>query len=398
MKSIKFTLAILLSSIMIFTSCHNEKMNLTVNGNGEIRLSTMKVSYNTEPVVTETRAAADLKDYIVGIYNYSDNTLIHEWKYSEMPEVCVLPVGEYKIVAHSPEVEGAQFDFPYCYGESNKIEVKKDNVSDAGEIICTLKSIKVTVIFEDDLKPYLSDDTKVVVTVGKESLEYTKENTQSGYFHGNGDATLVDLKFTGSIEGEFTEITTSYTVAEGTEIIVKYSWKSASIVDPGTGASFNSKISINEEVLKSDDLNGAVLPDNDEILDFGVPSIEGVGFDIKQELVNPSVVQINLKAPEGMAHVNVTITSSDPSFEGAVNEIFGSNTFDLAEPGDLSETLKGFGFPVGDEIKGNRDVVLFDVTKFMEPLALFKGNHQFKIEVVDQYGDSALETLKILIK
>lgn len=398
MKSIKFTLAILLSSIMIFTSCHNEKMNLTVNGNGEIRLSTMKVSYNTEPVVTETRAAADLKDYIVGIYNYSDNTLIHEWKYSEMPELCVLPVGEYKIVAHSPEVEGAQFDFPYCYGESNKIEVKKDNVSDAGEIICTLKSIKVTVIFEDDLKPYLSDDTKVVVTVGKESLEYTKENTQSGYFHGNGDATLVDLKFTGSIEGEFTEITTSYTVAEGTEIIVKYSWKSASIVDPGTGASFNSKISINEEVLKSDDLNGVVLPDNDEILDFGVPSIEGVGFDIRQELVNPSVVQINLKAPEGMAHINVTITSSDPSFEGAVNEIFGSNTFDLAEPGDLSETLKGFGFPVGDEIKGNRDVVLFDVTKFMEPLALFKGNHQFKIEVVDQYGDSALETLKILIK
>ena len=402
MKKLISTLTILLSGIMIFTSCHNENMNLSVNGTGEIRLSSMTMSYNTEPIVKESRAAEDLNEYTVGIYNFDDNTLVQEWKYTEMPELFVLPVGNYKIVAHSPEVEGADFDAPFCYGESKKIEVKKDNVSDVGEVLCVLKSIKVTIVFAEDLMPHISDDTKVTVTIGEESLEYKKDNTKSGFFHGTGESTLVDVKFTGTVEGEDTKITTSYNVAEGTEIIVKYTWESVSVVDPGTGGMIpSSKITVNEEILGVEDLDGIILPGNDGILDFGLPTIEGVGFDINQPLINPAVVQVNLKAPEGMAHVNVTITSTDTSFEDAVKEIFGANTFDLAEPGSLEETLKEFGFPVGDEIVGNRDVVLFDVTKFMEPLALFNGEHTFNIVVKDKYNnpeENADKNLVIIMK
>ena len=65
MKKLFFTLTVLLSSIMIFSSCHSEKMNLSVTGTGQVKLSSMEMTYNTEPMVTVSRAAEDLNNYVV---------------------------------------------------------------------------------------------------------------------------------------------------------------------------------------------------------------------------------------------------------------------------------------------------------------------------------------------
>lgn len=403
MKKLFFTLTVLLSSIMIFSSCHSEKMNLSVTGTGQVKLSSMEMTYNTEPMVTVSRAAEDLNNYVVGIYKSADNSLVQEWKYSEMPEIFTLDAGDYKLVAHSQDVEGAQFDAPYCYGESSVFTIVKDKIVDAGTVSCALKNVKVTIKYSDDLKPLLSEDTQVTVTLGDESLAYTADETRSGYFHCKATDNVVGVRFEGKVDGESepTTITTSYTVIEGTELIVNYDLVSASYVDPGTGGIVPAmKLKISDEVLTAE-LQGSVLPEDDEILDFGKPSIEGVGFDIKQPItVNPGTLQVNLMAPEGMQHVYVEITSDNEGFLSAASTVFGGATsFDLAEPAteEIKNALINLKFPVGEEIINNKGVVLFDISPFVGLLfeSTFAGKHSFKIRVVDSYDDTAEEELII---
>ena len=403
MKKLFFTLTVLLSSIMIFSSCHSEKMNLSVTGTGQVKLSSMEMTYNTEPMVTVSRAAEDLNNYVVGIYKSADNSLVQEWKYSEMPEIFTLDAGDYKLVAHSQDVEGAQFDAPYCYGESSVFTIVKDKIVDAGTVSCTLKNVKVTIKYSDDLKPLLSEDTQVTVTLGDESLAYTADETRSGYFHCKATDNVVGVRFEGKVDGESepTTITTSYTVIEGTELIVNYDLVSASYVDPGTGGIVPAmKLKISDEVLTAE-LQGSVLPEDDEILDFGKPSIEGVGFDIKQPItVNPGTLQVNLMAPEGMQHVYVEITSDNEGFLSAASAVFGGATsFDLAEPAteEIKNALINLNFPVGENIINNKGIVLFDISPFVGLLfeSTFAGKHSFKIKVVDSYDDIAEEELII---
>lgn len=403
MKKLFFTLTVLLSSIMIFSSCHSEKMNLSVTGTGQVKLSSMQMTYNTEPLVTVSRAAEDLNNYVVGIYKSDDNSLIQEWKYSEMPEIFTLDAGDYKLVAHSQDVEGAHFDAPYCYGESSVFTIEKDKIVDAGTVSCTLKNVKVTIKYSDELKPLLSEDTQVTVTLGDESLTYTADETRSGYFHCKATDNVVGVRLEGKIDGESkpTTITTSYTVAEGTELIVNYDLVSASYVDPGTGGIVPAmKLKISDEVLTAE-LQGSVLPEDDEILDFGKPSVEGVGFDIKQPVtVNPGTLQVNLMAPEGMQHVYVEITSDNEGFLSAASTVFGGATsFDLAEPAteEIKNALINLNFPVGEDIINNKGVVLFDISPFVGLLfeSTFAGKHSFKIRVVDSYDDTAEEELII---
>lgn len=403
MKKLFFTLTILLSGIMIFSSCHSEKMNLSVTGTGQVKLSSMQMTYNTEPLITVSRATEDLNNYVVGIYKSADNSLVQEWKYSEMPEIFTLDAGDYKLVAHSQDVEGAQFDAPYCYGESSVFTIVKDKIVDAGTVSCTLKNVKVTIKYSDDLKPLLSEDTQVTVTLGDESLAYTADETRSGYFHCKATDNVVGVRFEGKVDGESepTTITTSYTVAEGTELIVNYDLVSASYVDPGTGGIVPAmKLKISDEVLTAE-LQGSVLPEDDEILDFGKPSIEGVGFDIKQPItVNPGTLQVNLMAPEGMQHVYVEITSDNEGFLSAASAVFGGATsFDLAEPAteEIKNALINLNFPVGENIINNKGIVLFDISPFVGLLfeSTFAGKHSFKIKVVDSYDDTAEEELII---
>lgn len=403
MKKLFFTLTVLLSSIMIFSSCHSEKMNLSVTGTGQVKLSSMEMTYNTEPMVTVSRAAEDLNNYVVGIYKSADNSLVQEWKYSEMPEIFTLDAGDYKLVAHSQDVEGAQFDAPYCYGESSVFTIVKDKIVDAGTVSCALKNVKVTIKYSDDLKPLLSEDTQVTVTLGDESLAYTADETRSGYFHCKATDNVVGVRFEGKVDGESepTPITTSYTVIEGTELIVNYDLVSASYVDPGTGGIVPAmKLKISDEVLTAE-LQGSVLPEDDEILDFGKPSIEGVGFDIKQPItVNPGTLQVNLMAPEGMQHVYVEITSDNEGFLSAASAVFGGATsFDLAEPAteEIKNALINLNFPVGENIINNKGIVLFDISPFVGLLfeSTFAGKHSFKIKVVDSYDDTAEEELII---
>ena len=349
MKRLQLISLTVLSMLIALTACHSEKVSFQMDTFGQLKLSSVQVTADTEPLVTASRVSADIKDYLITVYAANGEKL-QEWKYAEMPEIFTLKTGAYKLVAHAPEVTGAAFDTPYCASAEKSFEIKQDEITEIGEVKCTLHNVKVTVKYEDKLMALLGDDVKVTVKVGEEKLEYTKDETKSGFFHGKAENNVVDVVFEGSVEGEPVSITKSYAeIALGTELIVTYKYKeSVTGIDPGTGGSFHAPgISVDEKLIAVNE-TGAVLPEEDEILDFGKPAIEGDGFDLSQPVTDlTQQVVVNLMAPEGIAHVKVEIASENETFAGVIQEMFGG-PFDLAYPGALEETLKGLKLPVSE--------------------------------------------------
>lgn len=397
MKSLQQIQFILLVVLIALTACHSEKVSFQMDIFGQLKLSSMQVTADTEPLVTASRVSADIKDYLITVYA-ADGGKLQEWKYAEMPEIFTLKTGTYKLVAHAPEVTDAAFDTPYCASAEKSFGIRQDEITEIGEVKCTLHNVKVTVKYEDKLMALLGDDVKVTVKVGEEKLEYTKDETKSGFFHGKAENNVVDVTFQGSVEGEPVSITKSYAeIALGTELIVTYKYKeSVTGIDPGTGGSFHAPgISVDEKLIAVNE-TGAVLPEEDEILDFGKPAIEGDGFDLSQPVTNLNQkVVVNLMAPEGIAHVKVEIASENEKFAGIIQGMFGSRPFDLADPGALEEDLKGLGLPVSEQVI-NQQLVKFDVTKFMPLLkGDFAGIHRFIIEVVDNNNSSVKATLTV---
>lgn len=396
MKRLQLISLTVLSMLIALTACHSEKVSFQMDTFGQLKLSSMQVTADTEPLVTASRVSADINDYLITVYAANGEKL-QEWKYAEMPEIFTLKTGTYKLVAHAPEVTGAAFDTPYCASAEKSFEIRQDEITEIGEVKCTLHNVKVTVKYEDKLMALLGDDVKVTVKVGEEKLEYTKDETKSGFFHGKAENNVVDVVFQGSVEGEPVSITKSYAEIElGTELIVTYRYKeSVTGIDPGTGGSFHAPgISVDEKLIAVNE-TGAVLPEEDEILDFGKPAIEGDGFDLSQPVTNLNQkVVVNLMAPEGIAHVNVEIASENETFAGVIKEMFGG-PFDLAYPGALEETLKGLKLPVSEQVI-NQQLVKFDVTEFMPLLkGDFAGIHRFIIEVVDNNNSSVKATLTV---
>ena len=396
MKRLQLISLTVLSMLIALTACHSEKVSFQMDTFGQLKLSSMQVTADTEPLVTASRVSADIKDYLITVYAANGEKL-QEWKYAEMPEIFTLKTGAYKLVAHAPEVTGAAFDTPYCASAEKSFEIRQDEITEIGEVKCTLHNVKVTVKYEDKLMALLGDDVKVTVKVGEEKLEYTKDETKSGFFHGKAGNNVVDVVFQGSVEGEPVSITRSYAeIALGTELIVTYKYKeSVTGIDPGTGGSFHAPgISVDEKLIAVNE-TGAVLPEEDEILDFGKPAIEGDGFDLSQPVTNLNQkVVVNLMAPDGIAHVKVEIASENETFAGVIQEMFGG-PFDLAYPGALEETLKGLKLPVSEQVI-NQQLVKFDVSQFMPFLkGDFAGIHRFIIEVVDNNNSSVKATLTV---
>ncbi len=392
---------------LVFAACHSEKMDFDLSRNGQINLAPLKdsenpkLTFNTEPLVTTSRAASNVEDYVIGIYTDGD-ALVQEWAYAEMPEVYTLGVGTYKIKAHSPVTEGAAFDAPYCEGESALFEITQDNIVDAGQVKCTLKNIKVTIKYDEKLLALLGDDANVSVTVGEESLAFSKTETRSGFFHGKDAGNVVDVVLAGTIEGESESITRSYSDIDlGTELVITYTLKEASVsVDPGTGGTVSAQRLVLDAECEPVSIGASVTPEEDEILDFGSASVVGDGFDINEtvtDLTQPVVVL--LRAPDGIAHVYVTITTTsteEGGFADAVLGVFGTNSFDLAYPDTpkVEEGLSALSLPMGEAVI-NQQEVRFDVSQFVSLLGGFPGVHYFNLKVVDAKGMEAEATLTI---
>ena len=420
MNRIVSIIIVLVMSMYILTSCDRENMDLGKESDayGQVKLASMGLSVNVNATPVSRAETIDPSNYIVGIYNAEDETLVSEWKYSELPEIFQLKVGKYKVIAHAPNVGIAVFDEPYCEG-SKSFEIQKDQVTNLETVNCTLNCIMVTIQYDENFKKLLGENVTITVaTSEKHSLKFEKDDTRAGYFPAAASGNVIDAKFIGDLDDELNvPINKSFpNINIGSQLIITYTLRDAN-GDPGTGGSANPSVKY-DVTCDIVELDGSVHPGKEEgIEDFPSggdsedtdPTVTSgnKNFDLNtpidanaynEETDGPVVV--NLLAPRSIKNVIVEITSTDSDFVAAVVELFGDTSFDLANPPadeDHKNNLISLGFSVGDEVK-TTETVPFNITKFVPLLQVYHGTHQFKITVKDVTNVSATATLTLNTK
>lgn len=435
MKQLTYITLFLLGILLALTACSREEYNQgggqTTDDNrpeGQINLASLKLTVQTgadTSVSTRTDeddTTVDTRDYMIRIYDTDNgNKLVKEWKYSEMPEIFSLKVGNYEAAAFSHEVLPAEFEHPLYYGKQ-AFTITENTVTEVATLKCILSSIMVTVEYDDALKALLGSDVKAQVTVGEGTLDFAYTDTRAGYFEASSEAdNVLTANLTGTIEGTQVEMSKGFNnIKKGEHRIIRYTLKS---IDEGGNteggsAGITINIDVTCEVVDKDivvDPDEPVIPDEptepeepEEPGDENAPTIVGKDFDIKEAInipvetstTNPYPVVVNFSAPKGIAHVNVTISSTNESFEGVIKDesVLGTTSFDLANPANanLAEKLTNLGFPVGDAVIG-QTAMEFVLTPFTPLLGIYGvGEHSFKIELEDAEGNVTTETLVMI--
>ena len=107
-------------------------------------------------------------------------------------------------------------------------------------------------------------------------------------------------------------------------------------------------------------------------------------------------VELKVESKTGITDFKIEISSTNPEFAGLVTTMFSTTSLDLINPGSNSATLSSLGFPTGDQVR-NQTSLSFDISKFMSALAVFSGEHTFKLQVTDANGQIA-KSLILIVK
>ena len=396
---------------------------------GSLSMLSMGVTVNKAAPVQSRADGVDLSQFKVSVVSLSDNSVAGEYLYGTMPEIITLPVGAYRVDVESHSVQKAEFDRPYYKGVSKDFEIRNNELTEIGNVVCNLSNVKVTIAYTDALKAIMGDDVTVTVEANDDGrLVFTPAETRSGYFaYVDGSMTMV-ANFAGTVGGAYTEARKQFSdVAAGKHYIVTFDVKNAPVPPTQTGQVDPSGITVDGSVTE-EDVTGGVSGGDEETIEPGTrpgteeggeepgpgpdepgpgpvdPGAEAATFvseTIDLEGVNDArtwgdkeaVVVIN--CPEGFAKLEVFIDS-----EGLTPDVLGdvglADYFDLANPDpELVDGLEGLGFPVGAEVVGKTEVN-FDITQFVPMLTIYSGSSDFKIVVTDAKGNKSEKTLKFI--
>lgn len=281
-----------------------------------------------------------------------------------------------------------------------------------------------SVEYDEEFQGKMGEDVVTTITVGENSLEIPYSETRSAYLIApEGETTSMIVTLKGTIDGESIDYSERFeSVKIGVHNIIKYKFAPVSDGSEGDGT-LGVAIVVDSSMTGSDEVVGTDPGKEPGIDDFpeeggedpgdgdgdgdgdeNAPTIVGANFngsafDITKDVLEvkkgaSAQLQVTLTAPNGIAHVYVTIDSETLTKE-VLEGVGLTDSFDLAEPGALEEGLNSLGFPTGDAVVGQTDL-LFDITDFTSLLGIYGvANHNFIIRLVDQNGLEVTETLKI---
>jgi hypothetical protein BACCOPRO_03651 len=374
-----------------------------------------------------SRRSYPLDDFIITIENSLGET-VNEWTYSSMPSLPDFPVGTYTIKVASQEEVPSAWEAPLFLGQAS-FDIKKGEITELEAIVCRLANICVSVTYSDELIAASAGDISVTVTAKDlHQLVFSADETRRGYFQAFEGLNTLEVHFTGTINGvaeDFRYVLKE--VAAGQHRKVAFTLRDNNNVPPdetgtitpgdGQGINVNTTITGNdlagdtpweETIIKDGDRPGKEDWGGDEpgpgpdvpedwIIDFTSETLDPAGVNEAKGWTGDAIVVIT--SSEGVASLMVEIISDNATLsDEALRSIGLAGTFDLATAQtpdgiDLEEGLRGLGFAVKDEVVGHT-TVNFNITEFIPMLAGLDGNHNFKITVTDQKGNSKDMTLK----
>ena len=408
-------ITIMLFSIFVFalfTSCDKEKVDYGVESDEQGELSFTGLSFS---VNTEAATKADTKDYKVYIYT-SGNEVVGNYAYSSLPKVVALKVGSYRIVVQSEEKMAECGDIPF-YSGSQSFEIKKNKVTDLEKIVCILTNTKVSVSVDDTFDGEIQSGYQVQVSNGGTGIySFTEKDIKdkvAKYFNTDTHKSLAVVLIGKRPDGQVVRETSTIGNVKGGE------WRNIKVSVVETGALKSSlkidsslveikwdvKVPVEDDVIEPDPTPNPDDPEEpvnpDPTPGESILTIVGDGFNIDQPqtvaIGETKTIIVNINASQGLNNLFVTI-NSDKLTSSILEEVGLASSFDLANPGAYATGLKGLGFPVGSEVKGQSKII-FDITAFTPLLGLLgAGTHHFIIHAVDADGKDIEKTLTILSK
>lgn len=418
----KTTIKLLLAAAVIsgVASCSKEEPfdGKETTEFGKVSTASLKVALENENGVPDvynrpTRAGApDVNDFTVDFIKEGETEPAQSYVYSEMPEVVTLPVGKYTARASYGENAPAAWENPYFEGSSEQFDIVADEITDnVAPIVCRLSNVRVSIVFDPALQTKMSADSKVTVKVGDTgSLDFTAADSEkSGYFAYVEDSHTLAATFEGEVDGYATKETKAYDdVAPGKHYRITFRLHEAGDEDPGD-ISGDLSVDASVEVVDMNsevDYDEPTVPDDmrptepgdepdpgpgpDEPGETG-PTVTGEGsivFDQQIEVTSELQCKFNVHSETGVTALTVKIISDKLTPEELSTMGLAQN-LDLVNPGECEEGLSGLGFPVKDQVAGQKDVH-FDISQFMTMLMVLGSNetHKFEITATDASGST----------
>lgn len=382
------------------------------------------------------RAKAPSKDEFKVAFFQGDATEAYvTYDYADMPEIVTLPVGSYTVKAYHGEDAPAAWNAPYYEGSSEFTIVEDQITESVDPIVCSIKNVRVSIVFTESLMKAITGDVNVTVNVGEVgSLVFTRsiiENGESGYFKYVENSNTLAATFVGEVDGvTATEIKTDIHVEPGRHYIITFRLFDAGDEEPGTIVpGEDGLIIIDSKVTEEDEITGNVTWEEDTTTDDmrpqegNKPGTEDPTPD-QPEDPQTALPSVKVNAPLDIEKENLLTSGTkvefvvdsyaNGGFTGFIVEIDSNvlNKDELASAGippvidlincddELAESLTGFGFVVHDDVKGQKHVE-FNINEFVDillTLASFneapKKYYNFKLTVTDANGTTE-KTLKL---
>lgn len=363
--------------------------------------------------VSGTRAEQpDVDGFIVEILD-ADNAQVFKKTYAELKqqlaEPMELPVGAYRMEVRSEEsTPDVAWEHP-VYGATSSFTISKAQTTQLEEVVCTLQNIKVTVDYSSELAGMLADTSKATISLGQTSQEFLKTETRAAYFKSLDIENTLDFNFDGvfadtDIPAQFSKQITGVKAGQ---------WRKISVVinyaDKGT---LLFQVTVDNNIIQD---NSFVVDGTDNLLeelleDPSAPALAWPGHDMSKPFTltdamfddNGNCIEpfvFDLASPNGIESLRVNIASTSSQFMASMAAIQLPETFDLCTLDASSPAgiiLKGFGYPVGGELKGQQ-AKSFNIAGQIKALYEFDGTHTFSFDMTDAKGVSTAAALTLVV-
>lgn len=385
--------------LMLFASCQKSPVSNTKE-NGFLSFGAFSLSVDEELV---TKADAAGNNYSITVLD-SEGMEVLTQTYGQVVangDAISLPAGTYTLVAQSlaGAVPTASWENP-IYGTSKEFTIEAGEVTEIGNLVCTLLQCKVTVAYSDEFLSTVTGDCKTTVTVRTGyPLEYTLNASGSydqsaGYFAVEGTTMVVE--FSGSINGKSAKQRKEFTG------IAPKQWRQIKFIQKKNeegNATFD--IVIND--LISDDIINNTIDASEEVIGEDPEAPKGDGgitleFDYEAgcdeeltDLNNMLIVPVETRdmnimlratIPAGILKFTVNVESDNAGFSAALDAAGGS-LIDLVNPSAESSIIFDVvPFPHGSDLLGQTDVA-FDLSAAQDAIINYPGTHSFVMLIVD---------------
>lgn len=363
--------------------------------------------------VSGTRAEQpDVDGFIVEILD-ADNAQVFKKTYAELKqqlaEPMELPVGAYRMEVRSEEsTPDVAWEHP-VYGATSSFTISKAQTTQLEEVVCTLQNIKVTVDYSSELAGMLADTSKATISLGQTSQEFLKTETRAAYFKSLDIENTLDFNF----DGVFADTDIPAQFSKQITGVKAGLWRKISVVinyaDKGT---LLFQVTVDNNIIQD---NSFVVDGTDNLLeelleDPNAPTLAWPGHDMSKPFTltdaifddNGNCIEpfvFDLASPNGIESLRVNIGSTSSRFMASMAAIQLPETFDLCALDASSPAgiiLKGFGYPVGGELKGQQ-AKSFNIAGQIKALYEFDGTHTFSFDMTDAKGVSTAAALTLVV-